>query len=92
MPIPVHTILRDKEPSMFVDTMKKYHKELREEGILRGQRDMLARQLRLKFGADEARAAWLDALSTAQLDLLAERLLVATAEPALRAEIDALAT
>jgi hypothetical protein len=71
---------------MFVETMLKYREELIEEG----SRDTLAKLLRLKFGPDEERAVWLGALSAAQLDLLAERLLAATAEPALRAEVDAL--
>jgi hypothetical protein len=100
LPVPPATILHDKESSpMFVETMLKYREELieegreegREAGILRGRRDTIARQLQLKFGVDEGRAAWLDALSVAQLDLLAERLLSADAEPALRDEINALA-
>jgi hypothetical protein len=103
LPVSPATILHDKESSpMFVETMLKYREELieegrevgreegREAGILRGRRDTLGMLLRLKFGVDEGRAAWLDALSVAQLELLAERLLSATAEPALRAEVDAL--
>ncbi len=93
---------------MFVETMLKYREELieagreegreegreagRQEGFLQGRCDLLARQLQLKFGPDEARAAWLDALSVAQLDLLTERILSATVEATLRAEIDELAT
>jgi hypothetical protein len=95
LPVSTATILHDKESSpMFVETMLKYREELieegREAGILRGRLDTLGMLLRLKFGADEGRAAWLDTLSVAQLDLLAERLLSATAESALRAEVDAL--
>ena len=88
---------------MIFDTVRRYQEHFtqkglaqgieqgREEGLLRGKRELCAKLLSLKFGPDDTRALWLDALSSPQLDLLAERILSATDEAALRVELDALA-
>jgi hypothetical protein len=90
---------------MILDTARRYHQEHfsqeglkqgleqgREDGLLRVKREQCAQEpLLLKFGPDDTRSVWLDTLSSRQLDLLAERLLSATDEAALRAEFFLLA-
>jgi hypothetical protein len=59
------------------------------QGLLRAKRETAAKLLLLKFGPDDTRAAWMEALSAAQLDLLTKLLLSTDDETALRAKIDA---
>lgn len=98
--VPVPSILHKESSPMIFDTARRFEEhftqkglklgreEGREEGLKRGKHDMLAKQLQLKFGTDDTRAAWLDALSSDQLDQLAELLLSADDELALRAKLE----
>jgi hypothetical protein len=92
--LPPHILLADKENcTMLADAFAQLKKDAAEKGLKEGreegQRELLGKQLALKFGPNKARAAALGALSPAQIELAAALILSADSEDAIFAALTA---
>jgi hypothetical protein len=92
--LPPHILLTEKENrTMLADAFAQLKKDAAEKGLKEGreegQRELLGKQLALKFGPNKARAAALGALSPAQIELAAALILSADSEDAIFAALTA---